>query len=678
MKKIEKNINLTADFKTPTYEEWKNAALQLLKGKPFDKIMLTDTYEDILIKPIYNQDDWQANEALPGRPGSLRGARPKGYRQNSWRILQKSDAANSFVFNEQTKEALTNGQNAVYLKVGEKGLNDFSIFNQQDLTTALKEIDVEKYPVYIDAGLSSVPLMAMFLNELEAQKVDMEKVSGALFFDPLGILTKQGEFPGGLENAFSSLSELIDPLSQKLPKFRLISVSSVHWLNSGANAVQELAFNLAASAFYIRTFLENHISIDKIAAKLFITFGIGGNFFMEAAKFRAIKPLYYKMMEAFGASENNRKVKLHAETGNWNKTKTDPYVNMLRITTEAFSAVLGGVDALTINPFDHISCGSTAFSRRVSRNLHYVLKEESNLDKIIDPAGGSWYVESLSETLSQKAWSLFQEIEKAGGMLQALKQGLPQKMVTDVRDQRLENLKTRKDKMIGNNIYANILEEKLKNENLEKNTRNQASTIKEGKPSFSLDMKLQFSAMQAAFKKGETLPAVLAKLFDPAIVTKLDEPVLESRAGTLFESLRKAADTFAVKTGSRPKVFLSNMGNLKEYKARADFSTGFFELAGFSVIHNAGFSDNEKALAEFEKTEAKVMVICSTDEKYPAFVEALAQKIKQKNTETHIVLAGWPKDHIDAFTKAGVDTFIHLKANAYDILYNIQQKLGVI
>jgi methylmalonyl-CoA mutase len=435
------------------------------------------------------------------------------------------------------------------------------------------------------------------------------------------------------------------------------------------------------------------LGVNRIAKQMRFTFGVGSFFFMEVAKFRAAKMLWSKITEAFGVDEENRKMTIHARTGLFTQTKFDPYVNMLRTTTEAFSAVVGGIDSLHTNTFDELFGLPDQFSRRIARNTQIILDEESHLTNLIDPAGGSFFVEKLTDEIAKAAWKEFQTVEEKGGIIKALEENYVQNEIEKVWQNRKKDIAKRKSVIVGTNMYANLKEEiKSKNEPdyeaihkkcseyLQKlrtsgNTNKHQSILEKLQRLVDESSEKAIDTAAEAILEGATIgeisKASRANAGNGITIKKLKQ----RRASEFFESLRDKADEIKLKRGSRPKVFLATMGSLKQYKRRADFSQGFFEIAGFEIEYPNGFSTTDEAVKAANESNADVVVICSTDETYPELVPAIAKGIKEIKQDVTLVLAGYPKEQIEEHQNSGIDEFIYLGCDAFELLNKILEKI---
>jgi methylmalonyl-CoA mutase len=417
---------------------------------------------------------------------------------------------------------------------------------------------------------------------------------------------------------------------------------------------------------------------------------------MEVAKLRAARLLWAKAVAAFGGSRLSQKMTIHVRTSAWNKTIFDPYVNMLRATVEGFAGSIGGADSIHIGPFDEPLGLPDAFSRRIARNSHLILQHESHLNKVIDPAGGSWYVETLTDAIARQAWALFQQVERMGGMGQALLAGFPQAQIAQTAAQRTGNIATRRDVFVGTNMFANLTENpsevhQIDYEDLHKRRANHIVQHRTSLDNLSNTIVLQKlvevlnaeldNAIEAAIEAalaGATLGEIAKTLRTGDEIPTTIEPITPYRATETFESIRVASEIFRARTGSRPQVFLANMGPVSQHKARADFTVDFFQVGGFELVNNDGFSTVRLAARAAIETDAPVIVICSTDETYPTIVPRLTRTIKRAEPKRIVIVAGRPGEQRELYQKAGVDDFIHLGVNVYDKLFSLQHRLGII
>jgi methylmalonyl-CoA mutase len=357
-------------------------------------------------------------------------------------------------------------------------------------------------------------------------------------------------------------------------------------------------------------------------------FAVGSNYFMEIAKLRAARMLWAKIVDAYKPKDKNYcKTFIHVVTSTWNKTLYDPYVNMLRSTTEAMSAALGGADSITVNPFDSVYKDSDEFSERIARNIQIILKEEAHFDKVSDPAGGSYYIENLTNSIAEKAWELFINIQEKGGFLEAFKEGYIQDIIDETVQKRDMNIAMRKEVILGTNQYPNFAEKADKDLNTDR--------------IFSVSTK----------------------------VGVIGKPLKLYRGAEVFEQLRLRTD----RAEFTPKVFLLKAGNLAMRQARAQFAANFFGCAGFDIEDNLGYDKLENGVNDAFKYAANIVVLCSSDEEY----ELLApEAYKLLDSNAILVIAGNPacKEKLE---EIGIKYFIHVKTNLLESLTMFQKTLGI-
>ena len=701
---LEKSAPPTFDeFTIPTYGEWRAVAEATLAGAPFEKKLVTTTPEGIAIQPIYRREDLANVKHLGSAPGEkpfVRGTRA----DNHWEVAQEIPEGFPSLYNQALRSDLERGQTAVNItldqatrhgvdpdstKPGEAGLCGLSIVSSEDFDRILDGVSSE-VPLFVQAGSASTALFGLLVAHLRRKAGNTGALRGALGNDPLAELVSDGSLPNSLETAFDQMALNAKWAAHNTPGFSVIAVQSHVWHDAGANAVQELAFAIATAVEYLRRMEDRGLGVNETAAQMRFGFSIGTDFFMGISKLRAARLLWSRVISACGGDANAQKMRVHARTSLWNRTKLDPYVNMLRGTTEAFAAIAGGCDSLHVGAFDEVIRPPDEFSRRIARNTQIILRDECHFDHVIDPAGGSYYVENLTADLAAKAWTLFREIEALGGMARAIDAGVPQQQVNAVATKKVEAVAQRRNSIIGANVYANATEKPLSPGNLDAGAKQNSRAAHAANHRLSPGQAVQKAVMTrleqvVASSPENTFDAVVDAAMEGATIGELSRALRSStgatptvtrlpvrRASEAFEKLR-----FAVETAGRPKVFLVNMGPLRQHKARADFSTSFFQTGGFTVEENRGFQTVQLAVEAAQKSKARIVVICSTDETYPELVPPIASLIKASQPNTIIVVAGYPKEHIEAFKADGVDQYIHIRANCYEVLSGIAAKLGI-
>lgn len=698
------NVNLLSDdFEGCTYDQWKVAAEQLLKGAPFDKKMRTRTVEGITLEPIYFPDELDTlpqSESTPGAGQYLRGVRTDGYTKAGWDIAQETNDGLPDVFNESLMAGLTAGQTALNAVLddatrsgrdpidadfGAVAVGGLSLSCLDDLACALDGVVADAIPLNFQSGTSGLVVESMLLAWLKTKGIKSNAVKGSINMDPLGTLIERGDVPVSLSQLFNEMAALVKFNKAEAPGLSAIGVSGMPYHASGASCVEELAISLATGLHYVRTLAQRGLSVDDVAKQIRFTFSLGGDFFMELCKLRAARVLWARIIEALGGGEEAQKMRIHARTGTYNKTVCDPYVNMLRTTTEALSGVIGGVDSLSVGAFDEVVRDSGEFSRRIARNTQIILQEECELTQIIDAGGGSWYIERLTNEVAEKSWDLFQHIEKEGGVSASLESGFIQDLVGSTRKNREALLGKRMSSLVGTNQYPNLAEKPLPEKSVDaaavRKTRIDSLAGKLGDCTAVVSNKDTdglIDAIQGALEDGATIGKIYRQLRGNCGESTKVEPLPARRLATCYEELRDAADAYRAKNGHGPKIFLLNLGVLKRHKARSDFSKAFFEAGGFEVIVSPGFEDSESAVAALKKSGADITIVCGRDDDYEAKLVDMLKAVKSSMPKVDAILAGFPGENEAAYKAAGMDDFIFVKSNNYETNLKYLKKLGAL
>jgi methylmalonyl-CoA mutase len=704
---------LLAEFSAVGYDDWHKLVEAELKGAPFDKRMLTSTYEGITLRPVYRREDTEKLPHVNSYPGFapfVRGGNASGYLKEPWAVSQEIAYSSPTDFNHAARNSLSRGLNALNMVLDkatrnghdpdwaqpeEVGSGGLSIATLDDLDRALEGVDLDTTSLFIRSGASAMPFAALLVALARKRGKSPSALRGCIEMDPLGILAHEGTLPQSLAGAYREMAALTQWASAHAPGLQTICVHSRSWHESGGNAVQELAFTLATGIEYVREMDKQGAPVDVVAPRMRFAVTVGVNFLMEIAKLRALRMLWSRAIGAAGGNEASQKLSLHVRTSQWNKTVYDPYNNLLRVAVEAFAGVLGGCDSMQAGTFDEVIRPPDDVSLRIARNTQLVLQKECDLIQVIDPAGGSWCIETLTTELAAKAWTLFQEVEKLGGMEAALRVAFPQKVVTAVAAEKIKAVSRRRDSIVGVNQYANPAEKPLERPDGEDKSfyRQRVRRVASHRMSLEdwenetvldklsrvVDLKGTglFEACVKAVSAGATLGETARAIRISDTACDPITPVRFMRVAAPFERLRNATVRDGKARKGLPDVFLCNMGGLRDYKARADFSRGFFAIGGYEVVSPEGFKTPEAAAEAFAKSKARVAVICSTDENYPALVPALVAAIRASRPGAVIVLAGYSPDQIEAHKQSGVDEFIHVRADAVELLAIFHSRLGI-
>lgn len=701
---------LLSEFVAPSYDEWRAEAERSLKGKTIDKLV-QKTYENIDIKPIYTKDDAaaapQVENQIPGLYPFARGTKADGYRAKSWEIVREykypaPERVNAAILTDEKhsrgairihpdKTSIL-GLDPETAETQDFGMFGVSISSVEDLQKIFAGVNLSETYFALYPGRRAMTFTAMLTAYLKKNGIDASEARGAIEFDPFATFEKCGHIPSNPDLALDELKALVEFGGKTLPGYTLIDINAASYRNAGSSAVEELGFALSRAVFYLRELINKGVAIDEIASKIRFTFGVGGNFFPEIAKFRAARILWAKIIKEFGGSESSQKMKINAVTEASNLTILDAEANFLRITSEALSAVLGGIESLTTSCYTDSFGLPTDFARRISTNTQIILRDECNLTDVIDPAGGSYFVEALTAALAEKAWNLFVEIENCGGYLEALKSGIIQDKVKAVASAKIKALASRKDILVGSNKYSNLTEkqpEHIKVDHAETAGLRKAVVKEYAKNRDEAKVKSALENLKTAATKSEAFHKAEAAYLEGAMIHEVEaaavyvtekieiKPVEPISKSLVFEEIRAKADVYKAKNGAFPKVFLANMGTVAQFKARADFSIDFLKVGGFESIENYGYKTVEDAAKAFSASEANAAVICSTDDNYAETVPALAPALKAAKPGARIILAGYPTDKIEEYKQAGVDDFLHVKANVIEVCSKLQTALNM-
>ncbi|MDR1580567.1 MAG: acyl-CoA mutase large subunit family protein, partial [Synergistaceae bacterium] len=521
------------EFAETTYEQWKVAAIKALKDAPFDKSMYTRTYEGITLEPLYTREMCEAlgvGYSLPGEALMLRGASAGGYLGAPFDVAQDVTSGSAAETAALLKHELEHGTTAITFRAGEGGT---PVSSPEDAKTIIGGLDVKKFPFHIYTGASG-DAAKHFLSAAKELGA-LADMSGCIGSDPIGAYLETGSLPRDFDALIDEMAETIKN-ARTAGKLRTVLLRGAVYHEGGANSAQETAYVMANAIELISALQERGVDIDDFAHAVRFEFELGSNFFMEIAKIRAARVVWARVAEEFLSDEASKRANIFGRTSRFTKTVYDPYVNLLRNSTEAFSGVAGGLDGLTVGPFDEAVRPADEFSRRVARNAAIMLREEFHLTRPIDPAGGSWYVESLTQELSSKIWEIIRDVQSKGGMMAAVKSGYIQKSVGETLRERFKKLSSRSDRAVGTNMYPNLGEPRL----------------------------------------GETPPAPSGTEYKKTKAPENTEitPILPHRWTEQFEELRRRTESYKAENGAGVRIFLANMGPLSQHKARADFITG--------------------------------------------------------------------------------------------------------
>ncbi|MEE1022950.1 MAG: methylmalonyl-CoA mutase small subunit [Muribaculaceae bacterium] len=605
-------------FPPVTTDEWMAKITADLKGADFNKKLVWRTNEGFNVMPFYRREDIEGLYTIGSLPGEfpfVRGTRDN----NEWLIRQQITGETPEELNAHARHNIDRGVESIGIKLCKN-------FKAADLDVILKDIDIRKIEVNIACCPACAAEVAQALVAyVKAQGAEAD-FRGAIEFNPYKRLLRHGlAFPKSISEEAMKVYEAV----KDVKGIKCFMVDSYMLNNAGAYITQELGYALAWGAQWMDMLTEAGLCPCEANARIKFNMGISSNYFMELAKFRAGRMLWAEIVKAYGPKDLEAcKMHVHAVTSEFNQTIYDAHVNLLRSMTETMSAALAGVNSIETLPFDLQYKQPDEFSERIARNQQLLLREESHLDKVVDPAGGSYYIETLTASIAEQAWKLFLETQEAGGFEALLAKGEIQGKVNESGIKRHTDVARRKEILLGTNQYPNFNEKAL--DKIEK--------------------------CGCSCGCGEEKPA------DGAVAY-----LNFDRAASQFEQLRLDTE----RSAKRPKVFMLTIGNLAMRLARAQFSANFFGCAGYEIIDNIGFNTVKEGIDAAMEKGADVVVLCSSDDEYAQFAP---EAFKELNGRAEFVVAGAPAC-MDELKAQGIENFIHVRVNVLDTLIGFNAKL---
>ncbi len=620
---MSKKERLFEQFPPVSTEKWMEKINADLKGADFSRKLVWKTREGFEVMPFYRQENTENLNfinALPDEYPYVRGTRTK---DNEWFIRQDIRVADYGKANRKALELLMKGVTSLGFII-----ENPETISAENISLLLKDIHCDCVELNFSTEGKAKELLSALRTAVKAAGTDTRKVRGCIGAEPLTRLIANGKLCVTVEEGLDYLASLTKEATD-FPGMKTVQVTGAQFSNAGAGVVMELGYSLALGNEYMSALTSRGIAPAEAASRIKFSFGTGSDFFPECAKLRAARMLWAMIVKGYKPGNDICEVMdIHSVTTRWNKTVYDPYVNMLRTQTEAMSAVVGGADSITVEPFDAVFANPDEFSERIARNQQLLLLEESHLGKVADPGAGSYYIENLTKLIAENAWKLFVEIEEAGGFLEAIKKGIVQKNINNAAQARKSDVARRKEIMLGTNQYPNFNEQLTEKADIGK-------------------------ALAAKAKPSDAVVDIIA-------------PV---RGATGFEELRYATE----KSGRQPKAFMLTMGNLAMRKARSQFACNFFACAGYKVIDNNGFATAAEGVKAALNAKADVIVVCGSDEEYAVNAPEVYREAAGKAI---VVVAGAPACAED-LKAAGIEYFISIKSDVLQTLWMFSDKLGI-
>lgn len=629
----EKAKKLMTEFPPVTTREWEEVITADLKGADRTKKLVWRTMEGFNVEPYYRAENMTELGHLGSKPGEfpyVRGVKA----DNNWKVRQTIEVTEDVAAANQTAHSvLMSGVDSLGFLIGNKD------FSAADLDTLLNGISIPAVELAF-TGCGVYTVAGLFVDKVVREKLDPEAVYAVFGIDPLFKLSKKGSWgcsaPDGAKQ-FEKIKALITKAPQ-YKRIRFVTVSGTLFHNCGASAVQELAFALAMGHEYVVRLTEMGLDVDQVAPAIKFNFSVGTNYFMEIAKLRAARLLWANIMKPYNPKRGcSSKLRAHIQTSSWNQTVYDPFVNMLRGTTEAMSAAISGVDSIEVLPFDHAYEKPTEFSARIARNVQLLLKEESHFDQVTDPAAGSYYIETLTQSIAHQAWTLFKAVEEKGGYIKAFEAGFVQETIEATANKRDLNIATRRETLLGTNQYPNFNEMACPVVTEETVTRGAQQC-------------------HCSCKNADKVPEY--------------KPLQAYRGAMAFEQMRLKTD----RSGKEPMAFMLTCGNLGMARARAQFACNFFACGGIKGIDNTYFKTVTEGVEAAKAAGAQIVVVCSSDDDYATLAPEVYNAFQ--GSGVIVVVAGAPACQAE-LEAAGITHFISVRNNVLETLVGYQQELGI-
>ena len=686
------------EFPKKTLDDWRALAGREMKGADPDGLVWR-TPEGLDVKPLYTAADLEGLEqiqTLPGFPPFLRGPRATMYAYRPWTIRQYAGFSTAEESNAFYREGLRNGQMGLSVAfdlathrgydsdhprvVGDVGKAGVAIDSVEDMKILFDGIPLDQMSVSMTMNGAVLPVLAGYIVAAEEQGVPQEKLSGTIQNDILKEFMVRNTYIYPPAPSMRIVADIIEYTAKNMPRFNSISISGYHMQEAGATAVQELAFTLADGLEYVRTALARGLDVDDFAPRLSFFFSIGMNFFMEIAKLRAARLMWARIMNQFNPKNPmSSAVRTHCQTSGVSLTEQDPYNNIVRTTIEAMAAVLGGTQSLHTNSFDEALALPTPFSARIARNTQLIIAEETGIPKVIDPMGGSYFIEHLTASLAEAAGELMAEVEELGGMTKAVESGMPKLRIEESAARRQARIDRGEEAVVGVNKYqpenpehvdilvvdnTKVREAQVARLKKIRDTRDEAkcqaaldaltSAAKSGKGNL---LELSVAATRARASVGE-ISAALEKVFTRYRATTQSVSGVyasEYKGDKAFEAIRAEVAAFAAKEGRQPRMLVVKLGQDGHDRGAKVIATAFADL-GFDVDVGPLFQTPEEAARQAVENDVHVVGVSSQAAGHRTLVPMLVEELRKQGADDVLVICGGviPPQDYDFLKKKGV------------------------
>ena len=662
-------------------DTWRAAAEKEAKRDP--ETLVWQTPEGIAVKPLYTAEDLEGVGhlgSLPGQPPFVRGPRATMYAGRPWTIRQYAGFSTAEASNAFYRKALAAGQQGVSVAFdlathrgydsdhprveGDVGKAGVAIDSVEDMKILFDGIPLDQISVSMTMNGAVIPILASFIVAGEEQGVSREKLSGTIQNDILKEFMVRNTYIYPPEPSMRIVADIIEYTAKEMPKFNSISISGYHMQEAGATLVQELAFTLADGREYVRAALKKGLNVDDFAGRLSFFFAIGMNFFMEAAKLRAARLLWTRIMEEFEPKKaSSLMLRTHCQTSGVSLQEQDPYNNVIRTAYEAMSAALGGTQSLHTNALDEAIALPTEFSARIARNTQLILQHETGVTKVVDPLAGSYYVESLTSELAEKAWALIEEVEALGGMTKAVNEGLPKRLIEEAATRKQAAIDRGDEVIVGVNKYRLENEDDLEILDIDNKAVREAQIARIEKTRRQRDPKTWEASLDALRKVARTgegnilqaaveaarARATLGEISDamreafgdhvavPEVVREVYGPAYEGEPE--YEILVDRLEELAGALGESPKLLVAKLGQDGHDRGAKIIASAFGDI-GFEVVAGPLFQTPEEAADLAVKSKVHVVGMSSLAAGHKTLAPQLVEALKAKGAENVIVVVG--------------------------------------
>ena len=704
-----------------TIADWQALAQKELGDTPLDTLTW-QTPEGIAVKPLYTAADTTGlEENLPGFFPFTRGVRATMYANRPWTVRQYAGFSTAEESNAFYKRNLAAGQMGLSVAfdlathrgydsdhprvVGDVGKAGVAIDTLEDMKILFQDIPLDKMSVSMTMNGAVIPCLAFYIVAAEEQGVSADKLSGTIQNDILKEFMVRNTYIYPPAPSMRIIADIIEYTAKNMPKFNSISISGYHMQEAGATQVQELAFTLADGMEYVRAAMAKGLDVDAFAGRLSFFFAIGMNFFMEVAKLRAARLLWARIMKDFGAKKaSSLMLRTHCQTSGVSLTEKDPYNNVIRTALEALAAALGGTQSLHTNALDEAIALPTDFSARIARNTQLILQEESGITKVVDPLGGSYYVESLTKELADKAWAIIQEVEEMGGMTKAVESGLPKLQIEEAAAAKQARIDRGEEVVVGVNKYRLAKEDPIDILDVDNNAVREAQIARINAVKAGRDEARAQAALNALREGARGKANLLALAVDCArarctlgeISSAMEDVFGRHRAEIksvsgvygaayegdgAFQALQGRIDAFAKAEGRRPRILIVKMGQDGHDRGAKVVATGFADL-GFDVDVGPLFQTPAEAARQAIDNDVHAVGVSSLAAGHKTLVPALIEELKAQGAGDILVFCGGviPAQDYDFLYKAGASAIFgpgtNLVEAAGNVLNLIEAKVG--